>query len=165
MDMKKALVLSSVVAIGVGVCLGAGGVWGIAFTYGNVARERIVTPPDAAIPGAPVRGPLTLKAEADVIRKHTLETTGGKIFAEMPRQVPTFDEHGAEIIDAEGKPVMTVNTARDIWITATTLTTALHLGILTYVFSSLIILFGCVSVWTGIVFALFGRRYIVAQTP
>jgi hypothetical protein len=48
--------------------------------------------------------------------------------------------------------------ARDIWITATTLTTALNLGILTYVFSGLIILLGGISIWTGVVFRALARR-------
>jgi hypothetical protein len=47
---------------------------------------------------------------------------------------------------------MVSNDARTIWITATALTTALNLGIVTYVFSSLIILLGLISIWTGITF-------------
>jgi len=61
-------------------------------------------------------------------------------------------------LDGEGKSVMTANTARDIWITATTLITALHLGILTYVFSGMILLFGFISIWTGAVFWFLSRE-------
>ncbi|MEK7093905.1 MAG: hypothetical protein AAB903_01020 [Patescibacteria group bacterium] len=150
--MKKLLVTSSVLAVVAGIILVAGGVWGIYFTYKNIAQEKIVTPADASIPKKPVLGPLTLKAQADVIRKHTLEATGGKTFAEMPRQIEKLDESGTPVLDAQGKPVMVPNTARDIWITATTLITALNLGILTYVFSALVIVFGLISLWTGIVF-------------
>lgn len=123
-------------AVVAGIVLVIGGVWGICFTYTNIVREKIVTPADAAIPEQPVRGPFTLKAQADIIRHHTLDTTGGKTYAEMSRQDP----------------------ARDIWITATTLTTALNLGILTYVFSGLIILLGGISIWTGVVFRALARR-------
>ena len=69
------------------------------------------------------------KPRADIIRVHTLRMTGGKTFSEMPRQIPKLDETGKQILDEEGKAVMTANTARDIWITATTLITALNLPI------------------------------------
>ena len=48
--MKKLLVTSSVLAILAGIVLVAGGIWGIYFTYKNVANEKIVTPKDSAIP-------------------------------------------------------------------------------------------------------------------
>lgn len=156
--MKKLFRVSGVTAVLTGVVLIVGGGWGVWFTYQNVARERIMTPADAAIPERDVRGPFTLKAQADIIREHTLKTTGGKTFAEMPRQVPKLDENGSPIFDAEGKPVMVSNTARDIWITATALITALHLGILTYVFSGLIALLGFISIWTGVVFYALSRE-------
>ena len=158
MIMKKLLTISSLIVVAIGAVLVIGGIWGIFFTYQNIAREHIVTPADAAISGKPVRGPLTLKVQADIIREHTLKTTGGKTFAEMPQQVPTVDESGNPILDAEGKPVMTANTARNIWVTATTLTTALNLGILTYAFSGLTVLFGCIFIWIGIVFYVLSRR-------
>ena len=150
--MKKLLIISSALAILVGIVLVAGGIWGIYFTYKNVSEEKIVTPKDSAISEKPVRGPLTLKAQADIIREHTLRITDGKTFSEMPRQIPKLDDNGKSILDAEGNPVMVANTARDIWITATTLITALHLGILTYVFSGMVLMFGFISIWTGVVF-------------
>lgn len=156
--MKKLLNISSVLAIIAGIVLVIGGVWGIAFTYKNISQEKIVTPADASIPEKPVRGPFTLKAQADIIREHTLESTNGKTFAEMPRQIAKVDQNGQPLLGTDGKPVMMANTARDIWITATTLTTALNLGIMTYVFSGLILLLGCISIWTGIVFHALSKR-------
>src|SRR3989339_501455 len=156
--MKKILVVSSMLAILAGVVLITGGIWGIYFTYTSVAAEKIVTPKDSAIPEKPVRGPLTLKAQADIIREHTLRMTDGKTFSEMPRQIPKLDDSGKPLLDAEGNPVMVANTARDIWITATTLITALHLGVLTYVFSGMVLLFGLISIWTGVVFYALSRE-------
>jgi len=125
--MKTLLKVSSILSIVAGLLLVAGGIWGITFTYQNIAKENIVTPTDARIPEKPVRGPFTLKAQADIIREHALKSTGGKTFAEMPHQIPKLDENGQPVLGADGKPVMISNTARDIWITVTTLTTALNL--------------------------------------
>ena len=150
--MKKILMVSSVLAIVAGFIMVAGGIWGIVFTYQNVAREQITTPADASIPNAPVRGPLTLASQADIIRDHVLETTDGKTYSQMPQKVQKIDASGQPVLDAQGQPVMVSNDARTIWITATALTTALNLGIVTYVFSALIILLGLISIWTGITF-------------
>lgn len=157
--MKNILLVSSFSAIIVGLLLVGGGAWSLAFTYNNVARENITTPDDASIPGVPVRGPFTLKAQADIIRVHTLRMTGGKTFAEMPRQIPKLDVDGKPILDEAGQPAMTANTARDIWITATTLITALNLGVVTYAFAGLTLLFGLISIWTGITFYALSRTY------
>ncbi len=150
--MKTLLRVSAGLAAGAGVIFVLGGGWAFIFTYQNVAQENIVTPDDASIPNAPVRGPFTLKSQADVIREHTLKITGGKTYAEMPRQVAQVDEEGEPVLDAMGEPIMVPNEARNIWVTATTLMTTLHLGIVTYLFSGLLILFGFISVWTGFVF-------------
>jgi len=135
------------------------GVWGVMFTYQNVVREKIVTPEDASLPNKKVVGPFTLKAQADVIRKHTLKATNGKTYAEMPQQIQKVDATGSPVLDQTGKPVMIPNPARNIWITATTLTTALNLGIISYAFSGAIILFGLISIWTGVVFAGLSKKY------
>lgn len=156
--MKKLLITSSVLAIGVGIIMVIGGAWAVLFTYQNVSQENIVTPEDASIPSSPVRGPLTLKSQADVIRAHTLKKTDGKTYAEMPRQVAKLDEQGVPVLDAEGKPVMVANEVRDLWITVTTITTALHLGIITYLFSGFFILFGLISIWTGLVFGALSKK-------
>ena len=156
--MKKFLKISSVFGVIVGVVLVIGGIWGMRFTYRSITQENIVTPADASISEKPVRGPFTLMAQANIIRKHTLATTGGKTFAEMPRQIAKLDESGQPVLDAQGKPMMVANTARDIWITATTLTTALNLGILTYAFSGLVILFGLTLILVGIISNILSRR-------
>lgn len=157
--MKKLIIVSSVLAIAAGIVMVSGGLWGIVFTYKNVARENITTPDDASIPNVPVRGPFTLKAEADIIRSHVLKTTDGKTYSEMPRQIPKLDQNGKPVLDEKGVAVMISNDARNTWITATTLTTALNLGIITYVFSGLILFLGLISIWTGITFRALSKKY------
>ena len=63
------------------------------------------------------------------MRKHTLEATGGKTYAQMPR-FATADGKGSERREGgaeepeDGAPVD--NPARGIWVTETALTTALN---------------------------------------
>ena len=158
--MKKLFLVLSAFTIVVGVLMVAGGVYGILFTRSNVAREKVVTPDDASIPKTLVSGPLTLKAQADIIRTHALRIAGGKAYAEMPREIPKLDSSGNPILDEAVKPVMTANTARDIWITATTLITALNLGIMAYVFSSLILLLGLILIGTGMTLVYVLKREV-----
>ena len=153
------LSVSSLLAIIAGLVLVGSGVWGIVFTYTNVAKENITTPDDASIPGVLVRGPFTLKAQSDIIRVHTLRMTEGKTFAKMPRQIPKLDVEGKPILDKDGKPEMTANTARDIWITATTLITALNLGLFAYAFFAVVLLFGIFSIWASVIFYALSRKY------
>ncbi len=157
--MKSLLKVSSIFAIITGFILMCGGVWGISITYKNIAQEKIVTAADASIPNVPLRGPRTLKAQADIIREHTLHTTGGKTYAEMPRQIAKLDTEGNPVLNEAGETVMVPNTARDMWITATTLTTALNLGIFSYVFSGLILFLGLISFWTGVVLSALSKKY------
>ena len=157
--MKKLLKISSPLVIIVGIIMVVGGIWGVSFTYSNVVREKITTPDDASIPGVLVRGPFTLKSQADIIRTHTLNSTNGKTFAEMPSKVPELDQNGKPVLDENGESIMVANTSRNIWITATTLITALNFAIVAYAFSSFIILFGLVSVWVGLLFIFISRRH------
>jgi len=156
--MKNKLKISAILAKLIGIVLVISGIWAMSFTYTNVSRENIKTPEDASIPNALVRGPLTLKAESDVIRHHTLNSTDGLTYAQMPRQIAKLDESGKEILDENGEVVMVSNEARNIWITATSLTTALHLAIMSYALSFLVILFGLIFIWIGYIFHLLYKR-------
>jgi sorbitol-specific phosphotransferase system component IIC len=66
---------------------------------------------------------------ADYLRIHTLMATNGQTYAEMPRYIdengkPTNDEKAAAVDPKTGGPA--ANSARDIWVTATALSTALN---------------------------------------
>ena len=76
----------------------------------------------------------------------------------MPRQIPKIDQKGDPILDGEGNIIMVANEARNTWVTATVLITALNLGIVTYLFSGLIVLLGLISVWTGLIFYTISKK-------
>jgi hypothetical protein len=94
---------------------------------------------------------------ADYLRIHALEDTGGKVYAEMPR-FATADGEGtndpAEALkDPEtGEPMS--NQARNIWVTATALSTALN----TSFFAESVALF---SIVMGIALLLTGIGFLV----
>lgn len=106
-----------------------GGIGGATYTYQQAAAENITTPGDAAIAEAPVRGPMTMWAQADIITQHQLDSTDGQRYAEMDREDP----------------------ARASWFDATTLTTALSMGVLAYAFSAFAIAMGAMLVAMGLV--------------
>jgi hypothetical protein len=95
----------------------------------DLAREQIVGTPDSTIPNQKVDTGSEAQAFAKVMRKHTLEATGGQTYAQMGRYLdkagkPTNDEKAAATDPKSGKPVD--NPLRQLWVTETALTTALN---------------------------------------
>jgi hypothetical protein len=95
----------------------------------DLAREQIVGTPDSTIPNRKVDTGSEAQAFAKVMRKHTLEATGGQTYAQMGRYLdkagkPTNDEKAAATDPKSGKPVD--NPLRQLWVTETALTTALN---------------------------------------
>jgi hypothetical protein len=122
-------VAASIVLIAFGIGAVVVGVDGRAQVRSDLAREKIVGTPDSAIPGQKVDTGSEAKAFADVMRKHTLEATGGQTYAQMGQYLdddgkPTSDEKAAAVDPKTHKPVP--NPARQIWVTETALTTALN---------------------------------------
>lgn len=55
----------------------------------QLRAENIVVAEDASMyAGKQVAGPLTAYAQAEIINKHALESTGGKTYAELDREDP-----------------------------------------------------------------------------
>lgn len=155
------LLVAGIVALTVGFGSVAGGIFGAWYTWDQAATQHIVTPEDAAIPNADVRGPFTMWAQADIINHHQLDRTGGLYYAEMPRQVPQVDDAGNPVLDANGDQVMVANAARASWLDATTLTTALSLGIISYAVSAMAIVVGATLALVGFVFLRIRRRAVM----
>ena len=148
--MSKFTKISSILITAFGVVMIIAAILSWTFISQQVSREQITTPEDASIPNTPVQGPFTLKAQADIMREHTLGMTDGQTYAEMPRQI--------EQIDANGNKTMVDNTARNTWVTVTALTTALNLGLLSYGLSALVGALGIIFVLIGLTFYQLNKR-------
>jgi uncharacterized membrane protein YidH (DUF202 family) len=109
------------------------------------------------------------RAFANIIRTHVLEDTGGLTYAQMGRFVSAADpdnpagtsDEEAALKDEEGQPVS--NSARNTWITATALTTALNTAYMAERLAIFSLVVGIALLLTGIglvilAFAVFGRR-------
>jgi uncharacterized membrane protein YidH (DUF202 family) len=118
----------------------------------NLAREKIEGTPDMTpegikegaeaagvetsdLPTCSVAGELVdtgkeAKCFGDYMRIHALEATGGKVYAEMGRYLTADGEDtndaSAAAKQEDGTP--TPNGARDIWVTETSLATALYMA-------------------------------------
>jgi hypothetical protein len=152
--LNRTLTLGGVLASLVLVAMGVGsiviGAMGRAEVSDTLALEKIVgTPdmtveatkqgieeaglsdveaPDCDVAGEEVDTGPEAKCFAQYIRVHALEATGGKTYAEMPR-FATKDGAGTnEASEAQKRPDGSPmdNPARNIWVTATALTTALN---------------------------------------
>ncbi len=160
---KKSLVLllAGILAMTVGFGSIAGGVFGAWYTWNQAAVQAIVTPDDAAIPSTDVRGPFTMWAQADIINHHQLDRTDGLYYAQMDRMVPAIDEAGEPVLDEAGEVVMVPNEARASWFDATTLTTALSLGIVSYALATFAMVIGLTLVVVGYVFIHIRRKAVL----
>ncbi len=121
----------------------------------DMARERIVGTPDSTIPGRLVDTGSEARAFADVMRRHTLEATGGQTYAQMGRYLdeqgkPTNDEAAAAKDPKSGEPVE--NGLRNMWVTETALTTALNTAYFAESVSTFVIVMGVALLLTGIGF-------------
>lgn len=135
------------IILGAGSMLG--GVGGAVYTWDQAAAQNVTTPDDAVFAEVPVRGPMSMWAQADIITQHQLDRTGGLYFAEMDRMVQATDEAGEPLVDEAGEPVMVPNEARASWLDATTLTTSLNMGLMAYALSAFAFLLGGFMVALG----------------
>ena len=131
--MSKLFQYGGIVASVVLIAFGAGsivtGYNGRDRVHSDLAREQIVGTPDSSIPNQLVNNGTKAEAFAKVMRKHTLEATGGQTYAQMGRYMgkngkPTNDQKLAAVNAKTGQPVD--NPLRNLWVTETALTTALH---------------------------------------
>jgi hypothetical protein len=129
----------------------------------DLAREQIVGTPDSSIPGQKVDTGSEAHAFAAVMRKHTLEATGGQTYAQMDRFLdasgkPTSDEAQAATDPKSGEPVE--NPARNIWISSTAFQTALNTAYFAESITTFVMAIGGALVLIGIGFLVLTVRLL-----
>jgi hypothetical protein len=163
--MRRVFEYGGIVASAILIAFGIGsivvGLDGRDRVQDDLAREKIVGTPDSEIAGELVNTGSEAEEFAAVIRKHTLEETGGKTYAEMGR---FLDKNGKETNDEElaakdpesGEPAP--NPARNIWVTATALSQALNTAYFAESVSTFVIVMGGALLLCGIGFLVLTIR-------
>ena len=124
----------------------------------TLREENITGSEDSTIPGQLVDTGSEARAQADVIRMHMLERTGGLTYAEMGRFAtpdgnPAGTSNAEEALrDENGNPV--ANGLRDQWVTATALSTSLNTAYFAEQVGVFVMVMGVALVLTGGGFAV-----------
>ena len=129
----------------------------------DLAKEQIVGTPDSAIPNQKVDTGKEAEAFAAITRKHTLEATGGKVYAELPRAVykdsgePVPDER-AEAALKSGEAIN--NPLRELWLNQISLSTALNTAYFAESVSLFAMVMGFALLLTGVGFGIVSIRLL-----
>jgi hypothetical protein len=127
---------------------------GIAKEAKSAGLPATISLPTCSVAGQTVDNGSKARCFAQYMRIHTLEATGGQVYASMGRYLdaagkPTNDQ-AAAAKDASGQPV--ANAARDIWVTETALTTALNTSYMAERLAIFGLVVGAAFVFTGVGF-------------
>ncbi|MGZ8480919.1 MAG: hypothetical protein ACXWWO_00505 [Candidatus Limnocylindria bacterium] len=163
-------IAASVVLIAFGIGATVIGFDGRDQVRSELAREQIVGTPDSTIPGQKVDTGSEAQAFAAIIRKHTLEATGGQTYSQMGRFLDengkaTSDEKLAATDPKTGQPVE--NGLRNMWVTSTALSTSLNTAYFAESVATFAIVMGIALLLTGVgflVLTLRGLRQPSAKT-
>jgi hypothetical protein len=160
---RKGGIAASIFLIAFGIAAVVVGAVGRDTVRSELAREQIVGTPDSAIPGQKVDTGSEARDFAAVMRKHTLEATGGQTYAQMGRFLdesgnPTGDEAAAAKDPKTGAPVE--NPARNIWISSTAFQTALNTAYFAENVATFVIAMGGALLLVGIGFLILTLRLL-----
>ena len=156
-------IAASIVLIAFGIGALYMGIDGRGYVRDNLAAEQIVGTPDSTIPGQKVDTGAEAQAFAKVMRKHTLEATGGQTYAQMGRYLdangkPTNDTKAAAIDPKTKQPVE--NGLRNMWVNETALTTALNTAYFAESVATFAIVMGFALMLTGAGFLVLTLRVL-----
>ena len=169
--MSKLYIYAGIAASVILIAFGAGAVYmgldGRDRVRDDLAREQIVGTDDSSIPGQKVDTGSEAQAFAAVMRKHTLEATGGQTYAQMDRFLdangkPTSDENAAAKDPKTGQPVE--NGLRNMWVTSTALSTALNTAYFAESVATFAIVMGIALLLVGIGFLVLIVRVLLPVT-
>jgi putative Mn2+ efflux pump MntP len=123
-------------------------------TEANQAGLTDVSLPTCDVANQPITNGTKARCFAEYMRIHALEATGGKVYSEMPRYA-TADGKGTNDPNLaqkgpNGQPLD--NSARDVWVTQTALSTALDMSYMAEQLSLFSIVIGVALLLTGIGF-------------
>ena len=165
--MRKLLQYGGIVASVILIAIGLGAIYagfdGRSQVRTDLAAEQIVGTDDSTIPGQLVDTGSEAQAFALVIRKHTLEATGGQTYSQMGRFLDesgnaTGDEAAAAKDPRTGEPVE--NPARNIWISSTAFQTALNTAYFAESVATFVIAMGAALLLVGIGFLVLTLRLL-----
>src|SRR4051812_23956999 len=161
-------IAASIVLIAFGIGAVYMGIDGRSTVRSDLAREQIVGTPDSSIPGQTVDTGSEAKAFAAVMRKHTLEITGGQTYSQMGRFLdengkPTEDEAAAAKDPKTGQPVE--NAARNVWISSTAFQTALNTAYFAESVATFVLVIGIALVLVGIGLLVLTVRLLERRAP
>jgi hypothetical protein len=161
-------VAASVILIAIGLASVYMGVDGRNTVRNDLAREQIVGTEDSTISGQKVDSGSEAKAFAAVMRKHTLEITGGQTYSQMGRFLdengkPTGDEAAAAKDPKTGQPVE--NAARNVWISSTAFQTALNTAYFAESVATFVLVIGAALVLVGIGLLVLTLRLLDRRAP
>jgi hypothetical protein len=168
--MKRFIQYGGIIAASILIAIGIGslymGIDGRNQVRTELAREQIVGTPDSSIPGQKVDTGSEAQAFAKVMRKHTLEATGGLTYAAMDRFIgkdgkPTSDEKLAAVDPKSGKPVE--NGLRNMWVTETALTTALNTAYFAESTATFVAVIGLALLLAGVGFLILTIRLLAPK--
>src|SRR3954452_5905749 len=169
--MRKLFQYGGIAARIVLIAFGIGAIYtgfdGRSRVQSELAREQIVGTPDSAIPGQKVDTGKEAEAFANVMRKHTMEATGGQTYSQMGRYLdaagkPTNDEKTAAVDPKSGKPVE--NPLRNLWVQETALTTALNTAYFAESVATFAIVMGFALLLAGLGFGVLTLRVLIPES-
>ena len=144
-----------------GVGLVGVGLWARREVQRGLSAERIVGTEDMNPPNAPVTDGPAARSLAEVIRRRTVAAAGGRTYAETDEYLArdggtTSDADLALVSDTSGQPVP--NPTYELWITSTTLQTALVQAYLAQRLADLSVGLGATLAVAGVGLAASGRH-------
>lgn len=165
-------IVASFALVAIGIAAIVVGYQGRADVRSTLAEENIVGTADSSIPGQLVDSGSEARAFAEVMRKHTLASTDGATYSELPRYLDANGNmtNSADEAARTADGALVENPLRQLWITETALTTALNTAYFAEQVANFAMIMGAALLLTGAGFSVLTvgalyRRPAAAAVP